>query len=919
MKRFPVALAAMSVTLLSARASVELARGDEVNLVANGSFEQVRDSAPVDWSAAGDAGVRQTLSLQTNAAAGRCAKLACTAYTRRGPSSHAMLAQVGKVALKKGQMYRLSCRLRAERLRSRYVRVAISDTASWSNCGLQAGFSVGRSWRPFEAFFTATRTVDRASRLQFWFAETGTLWIDDIRIVPVSKLSLAFTGRIEPGPTRNLLPNGSFEAGRDGWASLGTKSGWGNLSGLYGEVVDGAARDGRKSLRIVLQPGTTPVTYFDYFEPVRVVQRSPLAANVGWIRVERGRPYTLSAWMRSGRDGVPARLLVRQCDPAGWPNDSARDVVLSTQWRRYALTVTPRRGHAFVAAGPDLSRGRTDTATVWLDAVQFEQAPTPGEFVPREPIEVGLETRRFGHVFFQPEHPYLRAVVANSSDHGATVELRAQAVDFFGKTLPIPPKRIEVRARQRTWANWALRLDEPGHYTVGVSWRAGGKDHRRTVRMALVPRHRHEDSPFGINHAPPTAELCSLLRAAGIVWARDWSLKWQHVEPRPGAFDPSPADVQIDRVLATGMKQLCLLPPFPSSNWASSAPKSLDTTGYPGTRLAMAYAPKNPKLLADYIERCVRHFKGRVKVWDFLNEPIYTNYSLPGKGKGAPGAAYTVKDYVALLKLAYAAMKRADASCRVLGGIGAGPDHLTREFAEAGGLEACDILNLHTYPGSATPESYLDPLARLGQLMARHGKVKPIWFTEYSYYATDEPPWKPFVGAGSWASARLLRDERQAADYAVRFAVCLLASGVEKVFYHSGASGEVNRPTLECCLLGYAGSPRKAYVAQAVLADVLAARPTFAKRLTPPGQADGVYAFAFDCGDRAVVVAWVDPDLAGDGWRLTGPDSAGLRDIVGRRQPAGPCALTSSPMYVIAPSTPAGKLADACRLDPPGK
>ena len=310
MKRFPSALAAASVVLLFA-GSAGLAAGEaeEANLVANGSFEELRDTVPVDWSAAGDAGVRQKLSAGAGTVGRYCAVLACSSYARRGPASHAMLAQVARVALKKGQMYRLSCRLRAEGLRSRYVRVAVSDTARWGNCGLQAGFAVGRAWRKFEVFFTATRTVHRASRLQFWFAETGTLWVDDVRIVPISKLSLTFTDRIEPGGTRNLLPNGSFECGRDGWASLGAKAGWGNLSGLYGEVVDGAAKHGRQSLRIVLAPGKTPVTYFDYFKPVRLEQRSPLAANLGWIQVERRRPYTLSAWMRAGRPALPRGAL----------------------------------------------------------------------------------------------------------------------------------------------------------------------------------------------------------------------------------------------------------------------------------------------------------------------------------------------------------------------------------------------------------------------------------------------------------------------------------------------------------------------------------------------------------------------------------------------------------------------------------
>jgi hypothetical protein len=304
------------------------------NVVANGSFEQLSGGVPSDWITAGDPAVVQTLTADAGKVAQHCAKLQCTAFERKNPSSHAMLAQVGKVALTKGQMYRFSCWMRAEGLAGRHVDVAVSDTAQWGNCGLSVGIVVGRQWRRHESYFTASRTVDKASRLQIWFGETGTLWVDDVRIEPVSGIDMVFTQRIEPTPwekSRNLLPNGSFEAGADGWSSLGKRSGWGNLSALVGQVQANVAvaHDGLHCLRIDLGPGKTPVTYFDYFDPVRVEQQSPLAANVGWIKVEKGRKYTLSAWMRADRDGVPGVLMFRMSDPSTWINDHPVKVTLT--------------------------------------------------------------------------------------------------------------------------------------------------------------------------------------------------------------------------------------------------------------------------------------------------------------------------------------------------------------------------------------------------------------------------------------------------------------------------------------------------------------------------------------------------------------------------------------------------------------
>jgi len=895
------------------------------NLVRNGSFEQLDRARPAGWAAYGDAAVKQELTAAAGKVGRRAAKLHCSAFEHRGGSSHAMLAQVGEVAVEKGRMYRFCCWVRAEGIRSRHVQVALSDTKTWSNCGLRSGMVVGRTWRRFETYFTATKTVGKTTRLQFWYGETGTLWLDAVEITPAAKLAVRFTDTIEPGEGPNLLPNASFECGSDGWASLGTPAGWGNLSGLVGRIVEADAPHGKRCLRIDLGPGKTPVTHFDYFQPVRVVQNAPLAANVGWVELDRGAKYTLSVAMRADRPGVPARLATCQCDAGDWQKRQDRKITLSEKWQRYALPVQAVRDYLFVAVGPDLSGARRTEATVWIDAVQLERSDKPTDFVPRQPIEVGLSSGRFGNVFHVGRPVRLRVDGRNETARPAMVELTAVAKDFFDRPVKLEGLQLTIPPSGTATGTWDLKLTHPGYYRLAVTWRHGGRRHRRTLRLAVIRPYTEADSPFGINHAPPTAELCRLLRQAGVVWARDWSLKWQHVEPAPGRFDLAVAATQINRVLDAGMKQVCLLPPFPSSNWASSAPETLSTKGYPGSRLKMAYAPKDPKLLAAYIERCARHFDGRVDVWDFLNEPIYTDYSLPAASKGLPGAAYTVEDYVGLLKLAYAAIKRADPTCRVLGGIGGGPDLLTRELFAAGGLDHLDILNLHTYPGRALPESYLAPMAGLLGRMRRLGKVKPIWFTEYSYYATDDLPWKPFIRKHrSWAADRLLADERQCADYSVRFALVMLASGVEKVFYHSGASGEVNRPPLECCLLAYAGRPRKVFAAQAALADPLGPAPRFAARLDPPKLAgkdadDALYAFCYQCGRRALLAAWADREILADPWRLAVPDGAELRDIVGRPIHDKRPELISSPIYAVSRILSAAELARACAFVPPSK
>ena len=74
------------------------------------------------------------------------------------------------------------------------------------------------------------------------------------------------------------------------------------------------------------------------------------------------------------------------------------------------------------------------------------------------------------------------------------------------------------------------------------------------MRLAVIPVYSAADSRFGVNHAYPWPHLLELTRKAGIAWFRDWSLKWQEVEPEKGHFTFAKTDYQIDRA------QGCRLP-----------------------------------------------------------------------------------------------------------------------------------------------------------------------------------------------------------------------------------------------------------------------------------------------------------------------------------------------------------------------
>jgi len=738
-----------------------------------------------------------------------------------------------------------------------------------------------------------------------------------------------------------MLPNSSFECGICGWSSIGRMTGWGgDLCGLYGEIQAGGAWHGEHCLRVELGPGKTPVTYFAVYPAARVVQSRPLAGNVGWLRVEVGQKYTLSVSMRADREGVAARLaFYLGGDPALFPEmiERSQEVVLSKEWQRYSFTVTAERPDLFAAVGPDLSAEPEESATVWIDAVQVERGADAGEFVLREAVELGFDSGRFGNLFSATETAALQLYGFNDSAEEAAITVRAELTDYFDVRLPDSSTTVRIPAHQNIKIDIPLGVTGTGFYRVKLFWESGKSQHFEETTLAVTPRYEGQDSPFGINHAMTTVELCWSLQRAGVVWARDWSLDWNQVERQEGNISFAGSDAQIDRVLEYGMSVTSLLPPFASALWASSAPADVEqhlpaNFAEPLDFVKMGYAPKDPQKLYDFIYQTAAHYRSRVKVWEFYNEPIHTIYSLPSANTKLPGANYTVADYVELLKGACRAMKSADPGCRVMGGISVGSLEAivasTRELVVLGGLEALDIYAVHPYGHLASrPEEFAPFFAKMNEVLVdKNGKGISLWATEFGYYGADAKPLMPWIAPRNYFSANVLRkSEKEAADYSVRAAVIMLAHRVEKIFYHQGVEAQLNNNcmTLECPFFGPLGTPRKVYVAQAVLADLLGPAPRFAgtlKKPETPGETltGEVYGYAFQGGQKAVLVAWA-PEINQNRWALELPGKSDTRplhvfDLAGKELPNDKIRLGESPVYVVSREQNAQDLLNAFTL-----
>lgn len=885
--RSPLVSVLVSMALVLAAGGAARGGGVGENLLPAGGFAKDVDGDGLadGWHFSGDEGVRVRFSLDPGQH-GPCQRIECTGFRRVSPSSH-VLVWTPAPSLREGSAYELSFSARSQGLTQTPVNVSLLETEpTWTPVGLLRTFVPPAAWRRYRFRFEATKTTGEDARLQFWFLGTGVLWLEDLRIVELEPTPARFTETVPEAGGRNLVPNSSFELGTIGWGSFAPIDAWGgNLNTLVGMQDPRVAAVHRSSLRVTLQVEALPVHFADFWDRGRLLLWTPLrqvfAANRGWLAVRPGEAYTLSAYLRADVPGLVARLQVRESE---WTAQEAA-VEVGTEWRRYSFTCRPGAAQVFVCIGPDLVASNLTEATLWIDAVQFEAGGAPTAYEPRAVVEVGLRPAGGVPIFSLGEPAGFEVVAFNASREPRDVAVRCRLSDFRDQESEIT--RI-LRASPEATVTAPLELDSSRREFYRITLAADGAAvvSSRPWRAAVLDNYIADDSLYGINHAYPWPQLLALSRQAGILWVRDWSLKWQTVESEPGRFDFGETDAVIGAAARQGMRILGLLA-FPSSNWSSSAPADVQPQEGPEIARRMVYMPRSLEEFARYVRATAEHYRGRVTAWEILNEPVYCRGGVLGEDLG-----YTVGDYVLLLlQVAHEAIKAVAGDATVVGGLGGGPETYTREFIEAGGLAFVDALNLHLYPELAAPEVYIPALEELARQMREDGRPRPIWVTECGYYADDDPPVEP--QPASYPAP--VDSEREAAILQARFNLILLGLGARKIFYHCGTCGSINNESLYGPFFEYDAQPRKVLAMQAAMAQLLGPDTEPLGRLRAP---EGAYAWAYFSGGRTVVAAW-----APDGGAVLGrlPPEARLVDILGNPLPFGRRELTEEPIYLILP------------------
>jgi len=240
------------------------------------------------------------------------------------------------------------------------------------------------------------------------------------------------------------------------------------------------------------------------------------------------------------------------------------------------------------------------------------------------------------------------------------------------------------------------------------------------------------------------------LRSLG-VQAYRFTLRWDEVEANAGEYDWTVPDAVIRGLRAHGIAPVVTI--WGTPPWAN------------GWRLPQ-YAPTRAAYLAAFARTAATRYRAPVRHWVVWNEPNQRRWLRPT----------TPRAYVRILNAAYAAIKRADRTSTVAGGVtaprgntgGVNPVNWIR------GMRAnrakLDVYAHHPYPANPLETPWaggcawcktitMADLDRLIREVRRNFPRKRIWLTEYGYQTNPPERWMgvTFERQALYASAAALR------------------------------------------------------------------------------------------------------------------------------------------------------------------
>lgn len=611
----------------------------------------------------------------------------------------------------------------------------------------------------------------------------------------------------------------------------------GYVPGLGGEgrqpesaisLVSSPVHGGEKAARLkyVFRKDVTPRQY------VEVVIGRHLGAEV----------KSVSAWIFG--DGSKQTLKLRALDASGeWLQYRSGPI----DWKGWKqVTIVLDKPTLEVSWGGNAD-GKPDSPLSQIAfLVDSAVRPFEGELVfddityaavgdPLDFVRVSAKSETLGNAFYGVS-PSFSVQVQNGLDAPQAafpVVLRILGAD--DRELARVEQTVSLAAKGQ--AEFSLRPELPayGLYRAVVGYQSREKAIAFSYLPAADTRDADLASPFGVSmhfgHGGrgPIENNLKLASDMGIRWLRD-DATWSAIEREKGVYKvPS----TFDRFLRTAR-----------SEWGCEPMMILDYANALYCKDQSTSTDEERAAFANWAEFMAREYRDSVTFWEVWNEPNISFW----KPEPSP------KDYAALLKVTYAAVKRGNPDAQVVAMVTAGIDLKFIESVLAEGTVGYfDAVSVHPYRYPTAPEAgsttMLQHLQQLVDLLAKYGaKDTPVYNTEVGWPNQEDPRGLP---------------EQVSANYLSRMYIQLhtipqIRSTFWYDFQNDGLRREYNENNFG--LLHNDFSPKGPAVAYRMTSLALEGR-RFVKELDTKDETTRAYLFAGANGSQ-VVAAW---SVAGTG------------------------------------------------------
>ncbi|MCC5843492.1 MAG: hypothetical protein JJU05_04495 [Verrucomicrobia bacterium] len=661
--------------------------------------------------------------------------------------------RIPKVRVLPSHMIRLRIPVRSEdhltgtvALRQRGAPYAVY----WEN-----SLSARPEWGVIE-LLASVRDTDPEATLMFSFSSPGTFEIGDFAIEYLTP-EQALAGQSFEG---NLLQSSSFPLGLTAPWAIGAN---GTTEEHLRADPDHPGPSGLPSLRL---------------ETNRYEGRPMMQITAPFI----GRPgesHTLSFWAKSERPGMRVHMRMGPPRESLWRDPWQKDALLTTEWRRYEMTVQ-------LPPAPDmlyLARFTShDLGVFWIDQVMVEQSEAAGPFQTTGPVEVYAVPAREWGLSFEDEPLSVRLAMHGQIDQVDRVKV--EVLDLYGERTelpPLPPEQTELTLPDiQTLGSFLVTLT-----AVDAQDQRLGHPAEVLLHRVRQPRRWGEiafDSPFG-THVASTPTATRMAKALGFNWNRmHYKFNWTGLQRPDGSWNFDGADARIAPHKENDLLILTHFGGVPKEH-STRRPEWQGNTWY-----HMTAAPQMSSMDAfeEYCRRLLEHAGDSLQAVETWNEPFLAGFFVADVVNGRP-VRERPEVLAELNRRARSAVEASGYTGLLMWNVGPHYGDSERGFDEAardlGAADSVDALSFHRYTNARLgfPGDQFDlDLSVINEVFADHSAASTIWNSEGGHGLSEVfnlyqniPPF-----------GHRARVNAQAAQY-VRYFLSNFAAGVEKVFIYT--------------------------------------------------------------------------------------------------------------------------------------